>query len=142
MPARTALIPFLLTAALLAGCGGSDVAYNEVDLPPQTITVPKDSGSSGSSSASASETPTPTPTPTVTPGASSGTSSGGTSSGGTTSPGTTSGGTTSGGTTTGTGGAGTQTQTQPSQDTGGASPDQGLDQFCADNPGACDGNNP
>ena len=139
MPARTALIPLLLCAALLAGCGGGEVAYDEVKLPPPTLTVPKDSTGS-STSARADETPTPSPTPTGTPGASSGTT-GGATAGGTTSGGTTSGGATSGGATTGTGGATTQTQTQP-QDTGGASPDEGLDQFCADNPGACDGENP
>jgi hypothetical protein len=140
MPARKALIPLLFAAVLLPGCGGGDVSYEEVKLPPPTLTVPKDSGTT--STASAGKTPTPTPTPTTTPEASSGTSSSGTtgSTGGTSaSGGTTSGGTTSGSGTTGTGGTGTQTQTQP-QDTGGASPDEGLDQFCADNPGACDGN--
>jgi hypothetical protein len=136
MPARKALTPVLLAAALFAaGCGGSEVAYEEVDLPPATITVPKDTGSS--SSADASKTPEPTPTPTVTPDASGGTGTGA-ATGGTTAGGTTSGGTTAGGTTEDTGGAPTQTQTQP-EDTGGASPDEGLDQFCADNPGACDG---
>jgi hypothetical protein len=130
MQARKALlIPLSAVLVAIAGCGGSEVAYEEVDVPPPTLTIPKDTGSSAGPSASA----TPTTTPTATPTASSGTSG---TTGGATSGGTTSGGTTSGGATGGT--TPSQTQTTP-QDTGGASPDQGLDQFCADNPGACDG---
>jgi hypothetical protein len=129
--ARKALPLFMIVAIpFLAGCGGGDVAYEEVKLPPPALTIPKDTGTS-TTSASSTATPTPTATPTATAG---GTSSSGTSSG-TTSSGTTG---STGGTAGTTGGAGTQTTTQP-QDTGGATADQGLDQFCADNPGACDG---
>src|SRR3712207_7360236 len=44
-----ALTPLLLAAALLGGCGGGDVAYEEVKQPPATLTVPKDTGSTSTS---------------------------------------------------------------------------------------------
>jgi hypothetical protein len=137
--ARPVLIALCAVAALtVAGCGGPDIAYREVTSPPPTLPVPRDADTLASPSASA----TPTVTPTAT--AASGTTSSGTTSTGATSTGgtapapaaTTAPSTGTGGTTGGTG----TTQQQPSgQDTGGATADQGLDQFCADNPGACDG---
>ena len=132
MPARKALIPLLFAAALFAtGCGGGAVAYEEVDLPPATITVPSDTGTTASADADA--TATPTTTPTATPDASGGTTSGGTTEdSGAAAP------TQAEEAPQDTGGATTPTEEAP-QDTGGASPDEGLDQFCADNPGACDG---
>ena len=135
MPGRPALLALLLALALLAaGCGGAEVAYQEVKLPPPTLTVPDEGDApAADDDPDADETPTPTPTPAD------GTAGG--TTGGTT-PGTT-GGTTGGATTPGTtGGTSTpapQATQAPSQDTGGATADEGLDQFCADNPGACEG---
>jgi hypothetical protein len=51
---RFAAVPIVL-AALLAGCGSSDVGYEEVPGPPPALTIPHD-------------TSTPTPTPTATQG--------------------------------------------------------------------------
>lgn len=127
---RPATLILLLLTGLLAGCGGNQIAADEVPVDPPVLTIPADSDfapgkaasadPSTSTSASASATPTPT--------TAAGTTSSGTSSG-------TSG--TTGGTSTG-GAAATPAATATPGNTGGAgTTDEGLDQFCADNPGAC-----
>jgi hypothetical protein len=130
--ARRAPLLLIALSALLAGCGGNQIAAEEVPGDPPVLTVPTDpdaapgaaasnAGDSSSTDQSGGAESTPTPDP------GSGSSSSGTTGG-------TTGGTTSGGTTA----APTATATAtPSQDTGGAQADEGLDQFCADNPGAC-----
>jgi hypothetical protein len=157
-PARlTSVVPrarpvlLALCAALtlgVAGCGGSDVGYEEVTSPPPTLPIPNNNAAaSPSSTPDANASPTATPTATASSGASSGASTGGTSSGTgtTTAPAPTATTAPSTGTGTGTGGTttggGTTQQQSSGADTGGATADQGLDQFCADNPGACDNGN-
>jgi hypothetical protein len=132
--ARLSSLLIILFAALVTGCGGNQIAADEVTVDPPTLTIPSDPESApGATTADADdenaeedadgdepeETPTPDP-----------------ATGGTT-PGTT-----------GTGGTGGSAATPaptpeatataaPPEDTGGATADEGLDQFCADNPGAC-----
>jgi hypothetical protein len=124
----------LLAALFAAGCGGTQVKADDLPARPVVLALPHDTqlapgAGSASTTASPDASATPTPTPTAAAGTGTGTSSGTSSSG--------TGGTTS---TPATGGtqsqqAPAQQQTQPS--TGGANADQGLDQFCQDNPGAC-----
>jgi hypothetical protein len=124
---RTPLL-LLVLSALLAGCGGNQIAADEVPVEPPVLTIPtdaeaapgaaaatEDDTSSGDEDADADATPTPT-------------ADAGTSGAGTT-----------GGTTGGTAPAATPTPaaTTAPNNTGGAQADEGLDQFCADNPGAC-----
>ncbi len=128
---RPLIVAVLLLPALIAGCGGSEVEYEQVKAEPPALDVPGDTaalskGSSTADDAQADETPTPTPT-----------AEGGT---GTAAPPAAAAPTTP---STGTGGAAPEaqqpaTEEQP-ENTGGAGADEGLDQFCADNPGACDG---
>ena len=134
---RRALPALLAIAGLsvFAGCGGSEVDYTEVSSPPAAYAIPADAGG-----AVATRTATPSTSATPTPTAAAGTTSSGAPAA-TTAPSTgTSTGTsgTTGGTT---GGAAPTATSTPAQNTGGASPDQGLDQFCKDNPGACTGTN-
>ncbi len=130
----TALLCTVALAGAAAGCGGSQIDYQEVPGPPADVAIPSDSSSLGDSTATA----TPTPTATAEPG-------------GTTAPSGQSGATgTAPSASTDTGTAGT-----PGTDSGGASapaqedsasndtaPPAGSDaqqfeDFCAQNPGAC-----
>src|SRR5215208_110845 len=144
--ARTATA-LLCTAALAvgaAGCGGSEIDYQEVPGPPVDVPIPSGSGSAGGSAASDDASSTPTPTPTAEPGA-------------TTAPSDQSGATgadpaasTDSGAATGTGGTGTAgndsggatapaTDDSASNDTAppaGSDAEQ-FEAFCAQNPGAC-----
>jgi hypothetical protein len=140
------LVPLLALLAVLAGCGGDDVAYTEVKSDPATLPIPQDQGTAADTSAGPtgtdgvtttktdeSTTSTTGTTTTTAPSTSTGaTTAPSTSTGTTTSPST---GTSTGGTTPSTGGG----TSPPSSVTGGATAGDGLDQFCADNPGACNG---
>jgi hypothetical protein len=127
---RPATLISLLAAGLLTGCGGNQIAADEVPVDPPVLTVPADADAAPGKAADADATATPGADATATPD-SSGTSSGTT---GATAP-SASGGT--GGTASG-GAAATPAPTQAPAETGGAgATDEGLDQFCADNPGAC-----
>ena len=138
---RASAVPTILIlvfcAFAAAGCGGNQIAADEVTVAPPTLTIPEDAKlttASRSKSDDADADADATATPTATADATTGTSG--------TAPGTT-GGTTgaaapsTGGTTGGTTGGGTTTTQQPPADTGGASADQDFDEFCANNPGAC-----
>jgi type II secretory pathway pseudopilin PulG len=132
MRGRTALLTIIAVLPFAAaGCGGDQIAADEVTVEPPTLTIPKDTKLTTTTRADADADATPTPTETA--DAATGTSgttapsTGGTS--GTTAP-------PAGGTTGGTTGGGTTT-TAPPADTGGASADQDFDKFCANNPGAC-----
>jgi hypothetical protein len=141
---RLAAVLLTLSAlGLLTGCGGGEVAYTEVKSDPPTLPIPHDQGTAADTSGVTG----PTGTDGVTTKPTDATSTTGTSTTGTTTaPSTTTGTTTAPSTTTGTttqpstsnttGGTtpSTPSTTSPSSGTGGASPD---DQFCADNPGAC-----
>jgi hypothetical protein len=130
-----AVVSAAVLAALFAtGCGGSQVQADPVPSGPVVLTLPHDSqlapGAASTTKSSSSATPTPTPTPT--PAAGTGTGTGTSSSGS---------GTTGNTTAPSTGGAQTPqqapAQATPKPATGGADANQGLDQFCQDNPGAC-----
>ena len=137
--ARTATA-LLCTAALVAGaagCGGSELDYQEVPGPPAAVPIPTETVSD---SASGDANATPTPTATAEPGGTTAPSdqSGSTGSSGTTDSGT---GTAATGTTgTDSGGA-----TAPAEEDSAANdtaPPAGSDaeqfeDFCAQNPGAC-----
>ena len=135
----TALLCTVALAAFAAGCGGSELDYEEVPGPPVEVSIPSETVESGGASADADATPTPTPTPEP---------------GSTTAPDDQSGST---GTapSTGTGTASTGTDTAGTDDSGGApapaeedsatndtappagSEAQQFEDFCAQNPGAC-----
>jgi hypothetical protein len=141
--ARTAT-SLLCTVALAfgaAGCGGSEVDYQEVPGPPADVTIPSDTSSLGDSGASADATPTPTPTAAAEPG---GTTAPDTQSGSTgTTPSTSTGSGTTG--TTGTSGTDSGGASAPAQQDSASndtappagSDAQGFEDFCAQNPGAC-----
>jgi len=132
--ARPFTLLLILATALLTGCGGNQITADEVPLEPPALSLPDNpdaapgagGGSGDVADADADADATPTPEADA-----AGTTSGGTSSGGT-APGST------GGTTPPPAATPTPAATQaPAEDTGGAQADEGLDQFCADNPGAC-----
>jgi hypothetical protein len=134
---RARLILLTLLAAVLAGCGGNEITADEVPVSPPTITIPesRDAGPDSAARNNADENADADATATATPDDSSA-ATGGTASG------EVAGGTTDTGTagTEDTGGATDQTQTQeqaPPETGGAGATDEGLDQFCADNPGAC-----
>jgi hypothetical protein len=151
MSRLVAVLPLLLLFALLAGCGGSDIAYTEVKSDPATLPIPQDQGSAAAASSTAGPTGADgvtTKKTGATDTAASGTSTTGTTTTGTSTTGTTTAPSTTttttepstdtSGTTGGTTPTTPSTTTPPSSSTGGATAD---DQFCADNPGACnDGN--
>ena len=141
--ARTATA-LLCTVALtfgVAGCGGSEVEYQEVPGPPVDVAIPSDSSAASDSSDSgdASETPTPTPTPeaggTTAPSDQSGAAgtapSASTDTGGATDTGTA-----------GTDGGGATAPADEDSASNDTAPPAGSDaeqfeDFCAQNPGAC-----
>ena len=151
-----ALVVVLISALLVAGCGGGEVAYTEVKSAPPSLPIPQDQGTAATQQdASPADTDS---SDGVTTKKTDDTATSGTTTGTTTTPSTSTGTTTAPSTSTGTtpttpttpstgtstGGTTPTTPTTPStgtsgDGTGGASPDT-SDQFCADNPGACNGN--
>ena len=143
----------LVALAFLAGCGGPDIAYTEVDAPPENIPIPEDVGPADIAEVQTDEDgnvttgkPSPTPGSTTTDP----------TTGTTVAPPETTDTTTTTPPETApvpvepvpeepaddtTGGAAPPSapEPDPSGGTGGATADEGLDQFCADNPGACNG---
>lgn len=126
---RTRPLLFSLIAVLLlgaSGCGGNQISADEVTSDPPALELPEggttastqlqeDAGSDDEDEPDEDATPTPTPT-----------ASGGTAPAPAATP------------TPAPATGGTQPQQQAApEDTGGATADEGLDQFCADNPGAC-----
>ena len=135
----TALLCTVAFAAGVAGCGGSELDYEEVPGPPVEVAIPSATVEAGGS-ADAKATPTPTATPeaggTTAPSDQSG------ATGTTPSTGT---GTASTGTGTGTTGTDSGGATAPAQEDSAAndtappagSEAQQFEDFCAQNPGAC-----
>ena len=115
------LIPAVLCAGFVAGCGGTDVSSDVIPKTTPELTVPSNDTSLATPQTSTTGTTT-TPTATTTTPATGGATAAPTQ----TTPAT--GGAAPGGTTT--------TPTQPN--TGGASPG-GFSTFCRQNPGACPG---
>jgi hypothetical protein len=136
----TALLFTIALAAFGAGCGGSELDYEEVPGAPVGVTIP-DSGSLSNSAASDTGAgATPTPTATAEPG---GTTAPSDQSGATgTAP---SASTDSGTAATGTTGTDSGGATAPAEEdsaTNDTAPPAGSDaqqfeDFCAQNPGAC-----
>lgn len=132
-PARPFTLVLILAAALLTGCGGNQITADEVPVEPPTLSLPDNPDAApgaggGAADQDADADADETPTPEADAG---GTTGGGATSGGTPSSG-------AGGTTPPPAATPTPAATQaPAEDTGGAQADEGLDQFCADNPGAC-----
>ena len=134
------LLVILAVSALAGGCGGGGVEYEQVKAAPPVLEIPDGSNTGSLASGEdagnedddpdADETPTPTPTAAGDTGATAAPVAPPTGTGTTAPP-------------TDTGGAAPETeqpaQPEQPQDTGGAGADAELDQFCADNPGACDG---
>ena len=133
--ARRSSLALILLAALLTGCGGDRIAAEEVPGDAPVLTIPTDADAAPGASTADTDDETANEdadgdeadaTPTADPATGGGTSSG------------TTGGSSTGGTapTAAPTAAATATAAPP-EDTGGATADEGLDQFCADNPGAC-----
>jgi hypothetical protein len=132
----TALLCTAALAVLGAGCGGSELDYEEVPGPPAEVAVPSETvGEPGADAdADADATPTPTPEP-----------------GGTTAPSDQSGGTdtapapstdTAASGTTGTDSGGATAPAEEDSATNDTAPPAGseaeqFEDFCAQNPGAC-----
>jgi hypothetical protein len=133
--ARRAPLLLVALAALLAGCGGNQIAADEVTVDPPVLTIPTDEGAAPSAAVTGKDADADktdeestdadaeaTAAATAEPGTGGGTAATPAPSGG------------------GTGGAQAEATAAPTQapaETGGAQADEGLDQFCADNPGAC-----
>jgi hypothetical protein len=131
--ARRSSLLLILLSALLAGCGGNQIAADEVPVDPPVLTIPSDPDAAPGATTAGTDDADKTDqdadadaTPTAEPGTSGSTSSGGTTSSGST-----------GGTAATPAPTAAATATAAPEDTGGATADEGLDQFCADNPGAC-----
>ena len=133
----TALLCTLALVAGAAGCGGSELEYEEVPGQPVEVAVP-DETVSGSDTGDADADATPTPTATAEPG---GTTAPSDQSGSTdTAPSTSTDSASSGTTDADSGGA-----TAPAQEDSAAndtappagSEAQQFEDFCAQNPGAC-----
>jgi hypothetical protein len=143
----------LLAVVLLAGCGGSDIAYAPVESPPETLPIPDGTTPTDTSTAAADDngnvttgktTPTPEPVTSTDTGATTlpeDTTGTDTTTVPETPPATAPAPAAPEDTTTddATGGAAPPAAPTPENGTGGATADEGLDQFCADNPGACNG---
>ncbi len=138
----TALLISAVLALGAAGCGGSEVEYDEVPGPPASVPIPNDTSTlegSGDSSASGDASATPTPEATAAPDSQSGDA--GTNTAATTEPAapTTDGTTDTGATTDSGGSTAPAEQDGPSNDTAppaGSEAEQ-FEAFCAENPGAC-----
>jgi hypothetical protein len=133
----TALLCTVAFAAGLAGCGGSELDYQEVPGPPTEVAIPSETVEAGTS-AGADATPTPTATPE--PG---GTTAPDDQSGDTGTAPSTGTGTASAGTgTTGTDSGGAPAPAEEDSATNDTAPPAGseaqqFEDFCAQNPGAC-----
>jgi len=133
----TALLCTVALAAGAAGCGGSELDYEEVPGPPVAVPIPTESV--GDASAGGDASATPTPTATAEPG---GTTAPSDQSGSTDSS---SGTADSGTAATGTSGSDSGGATAPAEEDSAANdtaPPPGSDaeqfeDFCAQNPGAC-----
>jgi len=143
-----------LALVVLGACGGADIAYTEVKSDPAPLPIPQDQGtaadtSAGDDSGVTTSKTRATPTPVVDGSATTPSTEATTTAPPTTppvSPPTAP----PAGTVpapepeSGTGGTTPTAPTAPEEppaDTGGATAGEGLDQFCADNPGACNGGN-
>ncbi len=125
----------LVAAALVAGCGGSEVPPDEVPGGPVTLTVPEDEQLGGGSSDSSSDTSTDDTTDDATDDTA--TTDDGT---GTTPPATTddtSGGTTAPAPATTDDTSGGTTAPAPTDDAAAAPDTGGTSEFCEQNAGAC-----
>ena len=146
----------LVAVLALAGCGGPEIAYTEVTSPPEALPIPDDVGTAdaaaddletdteGSKVTTGKTTATPDPaaattdttivpeTPETTTTDPAVTAPPVTTAPEPAAPEDTTEDTTGGAAPPG-------SEPEPSNDTGGATADEGLDQFCADNPGACNG---
>ena len=132
----TALLCTIALAAFAAGCGGSELDYEEVPGPPAEVSIPSETVESGGASADANATPTPTAT--AEPGSTTAPDdqSGATGTAPSTGTGTAS---------TGTGGTDSGGATAPAEEdsaTNDTAPPAGseaqqFEDFCAQNPGAC-----
>lgn len=137
----TALLCTVALAAGAAGCGGSEIDYQEVPGPPADVALPSDSSSLGAGGSSGDADATPTPTPTPEPGAATAPSDQSGSTG--TAPSASTGTGTTGAT--GTADADSGGATAPADEDSASNdtaPPAGSDAeqfeaFCAQNPGAC-----
>jgi hypothetical protein len=120
--------PIAMLALVAAGCGGTQVAYEQVPGDPPQLTTP------GTAEAFApTATPTPTETPADTTADTSATPTATPAAGATTTPQTSTGDTSTGGAAaTGTTDGSTNDQPPPA-----GSPAQQFEDYCASNPGAC-----
>jgi hypothetical protein len=126
--------PFTVLGLVVAGCGGGQVAVQEVPGPPAQLTTPGGAALAPAATATPGVTATATPTATTT-GASTGTSDGtgtttATTQQQTSSTTTSSGSASDGGTQAPATGEATATPAP-------GSPTQQYEDFCAQNPGAC-----
>ena len=132
----TALLCTVALAAFAAGCGGSEVDYEEVPGPPVEVSIPSETVESGGN-ADADATPTPTATPE--PGSTTAPSDQRGSTGTAPSPDT---GDTASSDTSGTDSGGATAPAQEDSATNDTAPPAGseaqqFEDFCAQNPGAC-----
>ena len=136
----TALLCTAAFALGVAGCGGSELSYQEVPGPPTDVAIPSETVEAGGT-ASAGADATPTPTATAEPGSTTAPSdqSGATGTAPSTGTGTASTGT---GTDTGSDSGGATAPAQDDSATNDTAPPAGseaqqFEDFCAQNPGAC-----
>ena len=135
----TALLCTVALAAGAAGCGGSEIDYQEVPGPPADVAIPSESVEGGGAGDDASATPTPTATaePGGTTAPSDQSGAAGTAPSASTDTGATD--------TSGTAGTDSGGATAPAQEDSAAndtappagSDAQQFEDFCAQNPGAC-----
>jgi hypothetical protein len=134
----TALLCTVALAAGAAGCGGSELDYQEVPGPPVAAPIPSESV--GDAGASGDADATPTPTATAEPGSTTAPSDQSGSTGA--SQGTTDTGDTAASGTSGTDSGGATAPAQEDSATNDTAPPAGseaqqFEDFCAQNPGAC-----
>jgi hypothetical protein len=132
----TALLCTVALAAFAAGCGGSEVDYEEVPGPPVEVSIPSETVESGGN-ADADATPTPTATPE--PGSTTAPSDQSGSTGTAPSPDT---GDSASSDTSGTDSGGATAPAEEDSATNDTAPPAGseaqqFEDFCAQNPGAC-----
>ena len=133
----TALLCTVALAAFAAGCGGSELDYEEVPGPPVEVSIPSETVESGGS-AGADADATPTPTATAEPGSTTAPDDQSGDTGAAPSTGT-------GTADTGTSGTDSGGATAPAEEDSAAndtappagSEAQQFEDFCAQNPGAC-----
>jgi hypothetical protein len=136
----TALLCTVALAAFAAGCGGSELDYEEVPGPPVEVSIPSGTvESGGNADADAGGDATPTPTATAEPGSTTAPSDQSGSTG--TTPSTDTGDTASSDTS-GTDSGGATAPAEEDSATNDTAPPAGseaqqFEDFCAQNPGAC-----